>query len=82
MMARTRAHRSCAARRTAGGVGSSRPSIAVPDERVLSVGSVIAHVRADRTAKLSPGGPEPVRLSFGGGVILDQQQPQPVEIGV
>jgi formate dehydrogenase major subunit len=30
--------------------------------------------------KLTPGGPEPARMSFGGGVLLDLQQVQPVEV--
>ncbi len=30
--------------------------------------------------KVSPGGPEPRRMSFGGGVLLQEQQ-QPVEVG-
>jgi formate dehydrogenase major subunit len=32
--------------------------------------------------KVSPGGPEPRRMSFGGGVLLREQQPQTLEIGV
>ncbi len=30
--------------------------------------------------KVSPGGPEPRHMSFGGGVLLDQAQQQPVEV--
>ena len=29
--------------------------------------------------KVTPGGPEPQHMSFGGGVILQQQQEQPAE---
>jgi formate dehydrogenase major subunit len=31
--------------------------------------------------KVSPGGPEPLRMSFGGGVLLQEQEPQTLEIG-
>lgn len=31
--------------------------------------------------KVSPGGPEPRRMSFGGGVLLQEPEPQTLEIG-
>lgn len=31
--------------------------------------------------KVTPGGPDPRRMSFGGGVLLQEQQQQPVEVG-
>jgi formate dehydrogenase major subunit len=32
--------------------------------------------------KVTKGGPEPAHMSFGGGVLLDEQQPEPVEAAV
>ncbi len=30
--------------------------------------------------QLTPGGPEPVRMSFGGGVLLQVQESEPLEV--